>query len=306
MVFSRGFDNFPKKNMKTSTPHYFHCATKGFDHSILFADVREFQAGMNRIGICQAHFKDVIVIAFCLMDNHVHFILYGTREDCLKWMAMYHRLTMIWQSKHREGNPIDEEWEYDAWQIYDTEDLKEKVAYVLRNPTVARMGYVPGGYPWSSAALLFADNTLPVASGRKIGTLSTYESRKYFETRAMLPEEWIMLSDGMIWPGSYTDYKRVEKLFGYPQALLYSLNQNVEASVNQQMHQGSISLPDAEVVRIAREQAERMFGTGMIKTLDLASRIQLCKTVRKQSGASLKQLARIVQLPLADLKKIFG
>ena len=104
--------------MKTSTPHYFHCATKGFDHSILFADVREFVAGMNRIGIYQAHLKDVIVIAFCLMDNHVHFILYGTREDCLKWMAMYHRLTMIWQSKHREGNPIDEEWEYDAWR-YD-------------------------------------------------------------------------------------------------------------------------------------------------------------------------------------------
>lgn len=54
MVFCRGLDNFPKKTMKTSTPHYFHCATKGFDHSILFADVREFVAGMNRIGICQA------------------------------------------------------------------------------------------------------------------------------------------------------------------------------------------------------------------------------------------------------------
>ena len=124
--------------MKTSIPHYYHCATKGFDHSVLFADTREFIAGMNRIGICLATLQEtakIIVIAFCLMDNHIHFILYGTREDCNKWMSLYHRLTMIWQKKHRDSDSVDELWEYDAWQIMDQEDLKEKIAYVFRNPT---------------------------------------------------------------------------------------------------------------------------------------------------------------------------
>ena len=53
--------------MRNPVPHYYHCATKGFDHSILFADTREFIAGMNRIGICQARLQEekVIVIAFC-------------------------------------------------------------------------------------------------------------------------------------------------------------------------------------------------------------------------------------------------
>ena len=287
-------------------PHYYHCATKGFDHSILFADIREFIAGMNRIGICRAHLKNVIVIAFCLMDNHVHFIFYGTRDDCLKWMALYHRLTMIWQSKHRESNPVDEDWECDAWQIYDSEDLKEKIAYVLRNPTVARMGFVPGGYRWSSAALVFADTSVQTTGARKIGSLSIYESRKLFETRTILPEEWIVLPDNMIWPGSYTDFSRVEKLFGHPRAFLFSLNQNVEADINQEMYQGNLSLPDSDVIQMAREQSVKLFGTDVVNSLDLTSRIQLCKVVKKQSGTNLKQLARIVQVPLAELKKIFG
>ena len=295
--------------MRASTPHYYHCASKGFDHSILFSDVGEFIAGMNRIGICLAMLRrdhPVIIIAFCLMDNHVHFILYGTREDCLRWMALYHRLTMIWQKKHRTGDPVDEVWEYDAWQISAPEDLKEKIAYVLRNPTVARMGFVPGGYRWSSAALVFTDTTGQKAGGRRTGTLSSYESRNLFQTRAILPEDWIVQPDGMIWPGCYTDYQRVEKMFGHPQQYLYSLNQNVEPAVNQQMYQESISLPDQDVRQMAKSLSKSLFGAAELTSLDLSQRIQLCRHLKKQAGASLKQLARVVHLPLAELKKIFG
>lgn len=292
--------------MKTSVKHYYHCATKGFDHSVLFADVREFIAGMNRIGICLVYYPTVIVIAFCLMDNHVHFILHGTREDCLKWMALYHRLTMIWQGKHRKSNPVDEKWEYDAWQIYDSEDLKQKIAYVLRNPTVAGMGYTPSGYRWSSASLYFSDPGPFIATGRRIGNMSIYESRKCFETRATLPEEWTMQPNGMIWPGCYTDYKRVEHLFGDPRKYLFSLNQNIEVEINQEMNRGNISLPDTEVLCLARERSKALFGTDRINTLDISSRIQLCKILKKQAGLNLKQLARTIRIPVEELKKIFA
>ena len=295
--------------MKTSTsPHYYHCASKGFDHCVLFADVREFIAGMNRIGICLARLQQeapVLVIAFCLMDNHVHFILYGTREHCFKWMALYHRLTMIWQKHHRDGAPVDEPWEYDAWQIIDSEDLKEKIAYVLRNPTVARMGFVPGGYRWSSASLMFSDVSGQKANGRLIGTLSTYESRNLFGTRLILPEDWIVMPDGMIWPGCYTDYQRAERLFSHPRSYLFSLNQNVETAINQQMYQETISLPDQDVYQMAKALSTELFGKADVALLDLESRIQLTRQLKKKSGSSLKQLARIVHIPLKDLKTIF-
>ena len=295
--------------MKTSTsPHYYHCATKGFDHCVLFADTREFVAGMNRIALCTAKLQEtipVIVIAFCLMDNHIHIILYGSRDACLKWMALYHKLTMMWQRRHRECAPIDEPWEYDAWQVYDEEDLKQKIAYVFRNPTVARMGFTPQGYRWSSARLVFSDYGVLPEGARSIGSLSSYEFRNAFESKIALPMEWHLLQDGLIWPGSYTDFKRVERLFGHPRNLLFYLNQNVETEINQQMYGETISLPDQDVAQIAREIAQKRFGIDDVARLDLPDRILLCRLVKKGTRASLKQLARISHLPLGDLKKIF-
>lgn len=308
MLFTYAGSNLLEK-MKTSTsPHYYHCATKGFDHCVLFADPREFIAGMNRVALCTAKLKEispVIVIAFCLMDNHLHVVLYGSREACLKWMALYHKLTMMWQRSHREADPVDEPWDYDAWQVYDEEDLKQKIAYVFRNPTVARMGFTPQGYRWSSARLVFSDYGVLPEGARSIGSLSSYEFRNAFESKIGLPAEWHLLQDGLIWPGDYTDFKRVEKLFGHPRNLLYFLNQNVETEINQQMYGETISLPDQDVARIAREIAQRQFGANEIARLDVQDRIRLCRLVKKETRASLKQLARISHLPLSDLKRIF-
>ncbi len=150
--------------------------------------------------------------------------------------------------------------EYDAWQIYDEEDLKEKTAYVFRNPTVARMGFTPKGYRWSSARLVFSDEGAAQETGRRIGLMSSYETRKVFETRVELPEDWILLPEGLIWPGNYTDIRRIEKLFN----------------------------------------------TKELASLDLPKRIHLCKEVKKKTGATLKQMARILHMPYNDLKKIFG
>lgn len=264
---------------------------------------------MNRIALCTAKLKEtfpVIVVAFCLMDNHIHVILYGSREACLKWMALYHKLTMMWQHSHRETAPVDEPWEYDAWQVYDEEDLKQKIVYVFRNPMVARMGFTPHGYRWSSARLVFSDNGNPIVGARPIGALSSYEFRNAFDSKIKLPEEWLLLPDGLIWPGSYTDFKRVEKLFGHPRNYLFYMNQNVETEINQQMYAETISLPDQDVARIAREKSLKQFGVEEIARLDVSERIQLCRSVRKETRASLKQLARIAHLPLAELRKIFG
>jgi hypothetical protein len=239
------------------------------------------------------------------MDNHIHVILYGSRDACLKWMALYHKLTMMWQHSHRDAAPVDESWEYDAWQVYDEEDLKQKIAYVFRNPMIARMGFTPHGYRWSSARLVFSDYGELPEEARPIGSLSSYEFRKAFESKIMLPKEWLLLQDGLIWPGSYTDYKRVERLFGHPRKYMYFLNQNVETEINQQMYGETISLPDQDVTRIAREMAQERFGVREIDRLDVPDRIQLCRVVKKQACVSLKQLARVAHLPLAELRKIF-
>ena len=294
------------KNKAMNKPHYYHCATKGFKSSVLFADEREFIAGMNRIAFCVARGRKdfpVIVVAFCLMGNHVHFILYGTRSDCLKWMALFHRLTMTWQANHRSGAAIQESWEIDAWQISDNDDLQEKIAYVFRNPMAAGMAYAPTNYRWSSAGLVFSNQGFP--EGSTVGSLSSFKLRNILETKIDLPDDWIILPDGMIWPVCYTDCKLAERAFKQPASFMFMLNQRMEAKVNEEMNRKSLSLPDQDVIRMALEAAREQYDVSEIEVLDMNQRVVLCSMLLKRSGVNIKQLGRIFHISEQDLKRLF-
>lgn len=52
---------------------YFHVCTDGRSLPWMFQDESDFIAGVNRIGICYLR-TDAKVIAYVLMDNHVHFV----------------------------------------------------------------------------------------------------------------------------------------------------------------------------------------------------------------------------------------
>ena len=50
-----------------------------------FREMEDFKVGMNYVAV-QASRSRVVVLAFILMSNHVHFVLYGTREDVLAFI----------------------------------------------------------------------------------------------------------------------------------------------------------------------------------------------------------------------------
>ena len=294
---------------KMHNPHYHHCATKGFVKTVLFLNAREFIAGMNRIAFCLASIRkkhQLKIICFCLMDNHVHFILYGTREACLAFLQLYERLTGIWLLNHREGFHIEENWEHDAWLIPDRENLQEKIVYVHRNPLVAGIRCTPAGYRWSSANLLFQDHSFSKSIGRRLGDHSIYEKRKILETKIQLPDDWLLLPDGLIWPGSYTEYELEEKVFGNIGRYMFSLNQKVEAHVNQEMLSDSVSLPDGDIRKMVVAISVELYAVDDLQLLSLGQRIELCRRLRKKVWAGSKQLARVVGVPPKELKEFIG
>lgn len=289
--------------------HYYHCATKGLEDDVLFKDEKEFIAGMNRIGIC--HLKalkghPVLVICFCLMDNHVHFILYGTYEDCMGFMNDYRILTEMWLGHHGEPGEKGKKWEYDAWLIPNKEKLVEKIVYVHRNPIAARMNVLPGGYRWSSASLVYADNSLQISLLNTIGSLSKRERYSRFNSRVDFPDDWTYLPNDMIWPGCYTEYLRMEKIFGSARTYQFELNQRVEEAVNSEMYSDRISLPDGDVIKIASEISEKFFGEEDIDLLSVEQRVKVCMELKKRAGYNLGQFARIIHISYKDLKRILG
>ncbi len=89
--------------------------------------------------------------AFCLMDNHIHFIVVPPSEDALqKALSQVHfRYTLMINRR--------ENWRGHFWQgrfksfLLDEPYLYAAVKYVERNPVRAGMVTRAEEYPWSSA-----------------------------------------------------------------------------------------------------------------------------------------------------------
>ena len=284
--------------------HYYHAASKGLEADVLFSSAEQFIAGMNRVAFCLLSVEGVIVFAFVLMDNHVHFILYGTYEDCMKFMAQYKRLTEIWLGHNSPGQK-DKEWSYDCWMIPNKEKLQEKICYVLRNPLVAGMGVLPTNYLWGSGPLMFAGKSSLWGKLSPIGETTEYQRRKLFGTKLEIPSGWLITEDGMIWPGSYVEYRRAELSFGGITGFMYEMNRRNEDSINQEMYGSEISLHDSDMIAILSSRAESEFGVPDISLLTVAQRLDLCRMVRKSHGANLKQMGRVLHISPMDLKKIW-
>ena len=74
---------------------YFHICTDGHAINWMFKDDEDFIAGVNRIAICKI-ITSISVICFILMDNHIHFVLYGSLIKCKEFINNYKRLTGKW------------------------------------------------------------------------------------------------------------------------------------------------------------------------------------------------------------------
>ena len=85
------------KGQSVSIKNCWHFYTAGDSVDVIFHDDNEFLDGMNRILPVVACY-DVLILAFVLMDTHVHFVLYGDFDSC-----------------NRFKNPVSAGLPYNSW-----------------------------------------------------------------------------------------------------------------------------------------------------------------------------------------------
>ena len=275
---------------------YYHYCSRGLRSEILFNSAEEFVAGMNRIAVCIALFisasRPVAILAFCLMDNHFHFILYGSEADCDLLVANYKKLTAMWISKYR-GSALSESIEVGHWFV-KPDKVGEKIAYVLRNPVAAGLRVVPHGYRWSSANLMFSDCRF---SGlRRISELSGRAAYRICHSAVKMPEEWLV-ADDMIWPGSYVDFASAENTFRTIGAFMYALNNNgIDKETEEEMMADNYSLPDSEVRLKVIELIPKYFHKEKLSSCSAEERLIIARLLKKELKCNSKQLARVLHL----------
>ena len=318
----------------------WHFYTDGNAVDTLFHDKDDFIDAMNRVFIvCEKH--KAIILAFCLMDTHVHFVLHGEYDDCNKFMHDYIYHTSIRISKrHNERNKLSRI--SISHQVIDNDlYLKSVICYTIKNAPVGGLGYTAHDYPWSSGGLYFRDcnpyyapiwtkilklsnpgdnlagdlarqaNTLYSSKGSHLeifkslllNQLNTRAKRNLFKSKDINYRNDILIIDGVIFPGEYVAYELVERIFKTHKSFNYFMCRTKEEEIEKLGGRLSeLSIPLQELRQHRNEICHKLFGTETIRNLTPQQRLQLARTIKSKLNSSPKQICRLCGLIYSEIK----
>ena len=189
--------------------------------------------------------------------------------------------------------------------ITSLRQLRNEIAYVLRNPFVVNPEVNVFAYPWTSGNLYF--NSFLECEGVPANTLSVRELRRITIMRN-LPEidSSIYFKNGVAQSWSFVDYKFAESFFDNARQFIFCVLRNVEGQIEAALNCGEIPvLCDDELIPHVYKLCSERFRADSPSALDNSAKKQLALMLKKTFYSSNKQIARLAKLPLADVNTLF-
>ena len=285
----------------------WHFSTDGTAQDVLFRNRNDFVGGMNRI-YTLARKYGIIILAFCLMDNHLHFILYGDFDACNRFMHEYVRQTSVSIARKYGLSAELRRLPIHHQPITDDGYLKTAICYVIKNPVVAGLPNLVQDYPWSSGPLYFRGShtwaTPDQTKKRTLTGMPAQQREALFHTKERLPDSLEILDD-LILPSNYVPVSLVEQLFRSHRSFSFFLFRTREEDVESRGGAISrLSLPDAELRQHKRRIMQELFGNPSSRELDTTRRLRLARELRRRYNCSVKQVSRMVGLRATELEPL--
>lgn len=288
--------NDEKKIWLVSTDH--------LEEGLWFREEEDFKVGMNYVAV-QVSQSGVTILAFILMSNHVHFILYGTRADVLEFIHGFKmRYSRYLQRKYGlheflRRNGVDV-------QAVPTENRQESleraIAYVQMNSVAANICSHPVQYPWGSGGFFF---DVTSRRGQPLGNLSVRARRRILHCCCDLPDNWLLADEGYILPSSYLNVRYVESLFRTPQRMDYFLKTSSKARKRiESTDSGLPSFRDQTILTALPDLCRSLFGKSVWKELSEAEQAEMLRQLRFRFSSNVNQLARVAGLSYEEAARL--
>ena len=290
----------------TDTIGFYHICTDGRALSWMFQDDKDFISGINHIAIC--HLKtQVEIYAYVLMDNHVHFVIYGTILQCKAFINLFKKLTGKWIftkygiRNHLRLVPTE------IIHLETDENILNAIAYIDRNPLIAGYRYLSGEYPWGTSRFMFKKHhnidTSTTDKQTPISSFTRRQQRNLLNTKVIIPDNWTVNDSGMINPTSFINTVKVESLFKTSLRYSYFLAKKLEGIIEQQIgYAQKLFIPDKELRSIVHQILLNNYHTNSVKELGIKQRLEIAKTLKYKYASPLKQISRMIQIDESLLK----
>jgi putative transposase len=128
----------------------YHVTQRGSNRQRVFSSAgdRRTYLGLVRESLADA---GVRVLAYCLMTNHVHWVVVPERDDSLATLfrRVHGRYAQAWNARRQRSGHL---WQNRFFSCPLAADhLWTALRYVEQNPVRALLAACPEEYPWSSA-----------------------------------------------------------------------------------------------------------------------------------------------------------
>ena len=265
--------------------------TAHLSDALWFRDRSDFKAGMNFVAVLAAS-SQVLILAFILMSNHVHFVLQGTNEGCILFITRLKKLyAQYFENKYSSKELLRKnDVDLKGLSPYD-ESLERAIAYVQMNSVAANICLNANEYPWGTGNAFF--NPSP-SRGLPIGEISARERWRLLHSRQAVPSHYELLEDGFIAPQSYLQIAFVESLFRTPKRMNYFLQSSSKAKRLSQFGENDTpAFRDQILADAIQDLCRSAFQKTTLEELNDTQKGELLRQLRYRFSANINQLARV-------------
>ena len=282
---------------------FFHLHTEPFENELLIRDASDYIVINNLLAVAST-LIGCSILAFAIMSNHIHLILEGGLDDCMAFFEEFKARLINYRSRHggsgsvRKMNP-------GYTVISSLKQLRDEIAYVIRNPFVIREDVNPLAYRWCSGYLYF--NPMVDTTGIPLADLPVKRKRAIIYSRKDIPvKESLLVNGDLINPCSFVDYNRAMDFFDNARQFVLWIFKNVEGQVEVSRRLGEIpQLNDEEILSLSFKLCRTLFSTNSMKGLSFTQKKQLALKLKSEYSASNGQIARCVNMSLSDVNAMF-
>ena len=268
---------------------YWHIYTDGTKMQNIFCCEKDFKTGMWCLAAALHLCEDVHLLTFELMGNHVHIILAGLREACIKTFDLF--VARLQKAFPKRERAIDwSQFKMEILPIESLQALRNEIIYANRNAFVANPDYTPTSYPWGGGCTYFC----PWIQHLKISS---------FGELPILTQRGI---DSMPFIPSFCDITLGESMFRDARSYFNSLTRNAEAfSQIASRLKDSIFLTDEELYSVICSYISKEYSVKTPSQLSAQQKIDTARHLHFHYNATNQQLRRMLRLDLSILEELF-
>ncbi len=139
----------PRKPRIISSNGIYHITLRSINQHIIFEETSDYQKFLFILSDCKKEY-DIDIYAYCLMDNHVHLLLFSSPDQLPSFFqSLGTRFARWYNNKNsRTGHLFQER--YHSQPIDSEGYFLSALVYIHNNPVNANMCKDPSEYRWSS------------------------------------------------------------------------------------------------------------------------------------------------------------